>query len=465
MSDAAALSAKIQKFGVLGGSVIPDSLALIQAPAKKDPEPKGLTRSELVELLNEQVQYLEVSTKAVGDLAHELAKLKKVNLTFQDAHKKILAIGLPREPLELHKMSEHELRDEVMKYEGDQEIEGLTERLVPTPPPMGRPSKNLSASEIMDIHDFMAETLAKIIRDFSSLTQEIRHKISHKGVEVTAELLVSVAVEKRFDVRSEDVELSLIQHEAILQNEQRFQEASQGLSAMLQALLSYGKPRLDKEKFAVLLGEMATQGVEAKTFMKQMALEYSNQQISVAQAYEKFQIFANDAKELSDVLSPMEMKACYEGYKHHEDIADAWERSGQEMQITLQMMMSGTLDPNQLPQPSKKLKKLKTHDVINMQEYMVEQLKSIVGEIVQAVDSGCDHLKDELAIPLIQGLASAAVEKQYGISAEEMTMAGFVNRATLCTNERFLKATTEQQQILMQIPRICQDGAKGCCIM
>lgn len=459
MPEAAALSAKLQKFGVLGGSVIPDSFALIQEPVKK-----GLSRAELIDLLNEQIQHQEISTKAVGDLAHTLSQQKKANLSFQDAYKKILELGLSKDPFEVHNVTESDVREEIIKYE-DAEIERLAERLIPAPPPMGRPPKNLSSEEVLNIHDFMAEQLGKIIRDFSSLSQEYRHKISQKGVEVTAELLVSVSVEKKFDVRSEDVESSLINHEEKLHNDQRFQQASQSLSAMMQALLAYAKPRLNKESFATLLEEMSVQGAEAKAFMKQLSLEYTGREISVTQAYERFNDFANNAKPMSEMLSPMEIRACYDAYKEHQDVQDAWERSGQEVQTTVQMMMTGTMNPSQLPAPTKKMKKLKAHDITSMQEFMVENLKSIVAEISQAVDSGCEPLKDELAVPLIQGLASAAVEKKYGINAEEMTMVGFQNAASLSTNERFLKATMEQQQILMQIPKICREGAKGCCVM
>jgi len=464
-APAAALSAKLQKFGVLGGCVIPDSMALIHQRAAE--AEVRMSRSKLIELLTEEVKFLEMSTKAVGDLAHTLAQQqqKKSNMTFQDAQKKIAELGFPKEPFELQQMTENDVREEIMRFPDDEEIQGLAERLIPTPPSMGRPPKNLSAETVIQIHDFMAEQLAKIIRDFSSMSQEYRHKISQKGVEISAELLVSVAVEKKFDARSEDVESSLINHEEQLQNDPRFQQSSQALSTMMQTLLACGKPRLDKDGFVKLLEEMSVQAVEAKAFMRQLFLEFSEQDIAIMEAYERFREFADNAKPTSASLSPMEIRGCYDTYREHQEVADAWERSGQETQTTAQMMMTGTMHPSQLPAPSKRLKKIKWNEIVDMQEHMVEQLKNVVGKITEAVDAGCGQLKDELAIPLVQGLASAAVEKRYGIDAEEMTMAGFMHSAMLSTNERFTKASMEQQQVLMQLPALCQDGAKGCSIM
>jgi len=470
----AALSDRLKKFGVLGSAIIPDSLSILHEEQSRCPvaDPNAMSREELARLLEEQIKYTDDSTKAIGDLAHSLATQKGKVLTFVEAHKKILELGLSQEPLEALGITEKILNNEFAKYAGDEEIETLAAHLIPKPPPTNRPPKQLTANEVMDVHDYMAEQLSKIIRDLSSLSQDIRHKLSQRTIEIVAELMVSIAVEKKFDVRSEDVELSLIECQDQLGEEHRFQNASQQLQQMMTTLLAFGKPKLSKDKFEVVLNEMSQQTADAKKFMKNLYNEYEAGNVNIVQAYEKFVTFADnsESKMQTEPLMPIELRSCYDAYKNSPEIQDAWERSGQETQIAVQMMMmsGGNMPPGKMPTPSKKLKKLKINDIIQMQELMVEDLKKILVDIGQSVDNGLpgsEKWRDDLAIPLIQGLASASVEKRFSVNAEEMTLAGFLNAAVLSTNEKFLRATMEQQQILSQVPKICKDGGKGCGVM
>merc|ERR1712039_764789 len=97
----------------------------------------------------------------------------------------------------------------------------------------------------------------------------------------------------------------------------------------------------------------------------------------------------------------------------------------------MQAMMVGT-SPSRSSSSStpvdSKGKKLKSSEVVEMQELMVDELKRTVEAVSVAIRIGRGGpWKAELAVQMVQALGSAAVERRYGVSAEEMTCAGFQN--------------------------------------
>jgi len=140
----------------------------------------------------------------------------------------------------------------------------------------------------------------------------------------------------------------------------------------------------------------------------------------------------------------------------------------------MQMAASGSMrDPSQMIMPksgSKKLQKMQTKEIVEMQEMMVEELKTVIDSVKEAVSApeGQGVFKEPLLIPMVQALASCGVEKKYQITAEEMAVAGFMKAQELSVNEKFLRATMTQQQLLGTLAQVCAQGgeeAKGCSIM
>ena len=96
-----------------------------------------------------------------------------------------------------------------------------------------------------------------------------------------------------------------------------------------------------------------------------------------------------------------------------------------------------------------------------MLELMVDVLKRTTDALTSALRNGVatPSWRAEVAIQMTQAFASAAVERRYGASAEEMAFAGFQHAAALQKNARFVWATEKQQEILMSIAKLCsQDG-------
>jgi hypothetical protein len=67
--------------------------------------------------------------------------------------------------------------------------------------------------------------------------------MSPKMAETTAELQVSIAVEKKYKVCSDDVESSLMEHEEELQQKQEFIQHSTILTNLMGRMTSACKPR------------------------------------------------------------------------------------------------------------------------------------------------------------------------------------------------------------------------------
>jgi hypothetical protein len=94
----------------------------------------------------------------------------------------------------------------------------------------------------------------------------------------------------------------------------------------------------------------------------------------------------------------------------------------------MQMAASGAMGPSgpgpQLPAKlEKKLSKMKTSEIIEMQELMCGKLVEFRESLVEAQKAG-KGFKDQLLIPFCQAMSSASVEKKYFINAEEMAMSG-----------------------------------------
>merc|ERR1719401_2828735 len=242
----------------------------------------------------------------------------------------------------------------------------------------------------------------------------------------------------------------------------------------MQHLISAAQPRVKKPDFVRLLRHMGDSTKKAKDFAKNLYEEYRTKACTMAEAYKRFDEFSEQAvqsvggEDLPD-LNPMELQLCYDEYREDEEVRQVWEESGVETNIQMQTMFAPHLNGNSrsTQSPSSKAeagkgKKLKASEIAEMQELMVDEMKRMTDQAMRAVmeEPGKPKWKAEVTIQMVQSLASAAVERRYGVSAEEMTLGGFQHAATLQKNERFAKASEKQQDILRMLARLCgQDSA------
>jgi len=535
MTDAALLSEKIHRFGVLGAGIIPDSLAALKvaeaqrhareaaaelaargaaeasadagaappaalvasegrrpagpptalAPPPRAPPPRSsngeLTREEVMWILEDTARVQGVVQREVSALARELAKertgdggkkkKKAPSLSFLSAHEKVQELGLPREPLEDYGLTESAFQRLLLQYEEDEEVMTCAQKLL-HPVGKGDPerAKGITVGKIVEIHRFMVTEMQKTLDEFLRLDRETRRGFSGKECETTAELLVSLAVEQHLSVRCEDVEQAVIRFEEQLQGHADFTRCTEQLATMMQHLIGAAQPRVGKDEFLVLLREMGDSTKKAKVFAKKLYEDYRGKLCSIVDAYARFDAFTEetsktvtaDGVELPDLCS-MDVQLLYQEYRDDEDVRAAWEKAGVESNMLMLSMMSGSpgAASSSLVPPAaeeRKGKKLKSSEIIEMQELMVDELKRTVETATDALRKSNGHApwKAEVAIQMVQALASAAVERRYGATAEEMTVAGFQHAQQLQKNERFARATEKQQEILMSIAKLCQ---------
>mmetsp|Transcript_106333 Transcript_106333/g.204541 ORF Transcript_106333/g.204541 Transcript_106333/m.204541 type:complete len:525 (-) Transcript_106333:69-1643(-) len=522
MAEVAALSEKFRKFGVLGAGVIPDSLATVRlaesldreraqeagtvgappasaaegqsealatasAHAASTSEAQGsgsavsswklgpgetLSRQQILEILSETARVQGIVQQEISVLARELAtskngKKKRKPLSFVDGHKKIQELGLPKEPLEEHGLTETAFQKLLLQYEEDEEVMTCAQKLL-HPAGKGDPdrARRITMDRIIEIHQFMVTEMQKVLQEFLQLPQDVRRTFTGKGCETTAELLVSVAVEQQLLVRCEDVEQAVIMYEDALGGNPEFTRCTEQLASMMQHLIGSCQPRLAKTEFLRVLVHLGECTKKAKAFAKSLYEDYRAKRCGVEQAYRRFEVFNEEAAQSADAdlpdLSSVEMQLCFEEYRSDSEVKQAWEKSGAETNVLMQnMMINGSREPLEASSSSRGMKKKKASEVVEMQELMVDELKRVSEATATALRNGAAKQgpwKAELAVQMVQALASAAVERRYGVSAEEMTLMGFQQATSLQKSERFVRATEKQQEILMTIPQLCQSN-------
>lgn len=507
MSAAQVCSAKVKKYGVLGAGLVSDPLAQIKLaqsntgqvtesypgsgyPVVHGPgssngiitAPGDLTRRQVLDLLMETTRVQAEIQQKISMLARKLAKekgdkKKKKQFSFIEAHDRLLELGLPQEPLERHNISEEDFQRQVTRFtnENDEEVMKYAEHMLR---PAGKGDRNkvegITKEKIIDIHRFMEKEMLQVLNQFKALPQEERRNFTGKACETTAELLVSIAVERQFAIHCEDVEQAVLLHEKALQDNHEFTQCTEHLAGMMAHLIGAAKPRVTQEQFVKILEQLAVSTKSAKVFAKQLADDYRSKQCNIVEAYQRFKEFAESAGQaeaecsengepMADQLSAVEMRVLYSEYADDERVQAAWVDSSSEGRTLMEALASGVQDPSILPQtkapesPSGgKSKKLKPSEIVEMQELMVDELKRLTEAVVLSrQDASGQDFNEGFLMHMIQTLASSAVERRYGVSAEEMTLAGFQQKAVLEQNERFKRATDKQKQIMMHLPRIC----------
>ncbi|CAD7928104.1 unnamed protein product [Amoebophrya sp. A25] len=447
-----------------------------------------LNRETLMKLLTALETY-KTPAREVARLGSRLVAEGKLpaQVTFQAAYNKIEELNLPRDPFEMFGQTEARFQEVLARFHTDEEICIKAERVMRTmQEPIfqdnvtKRKRKDLTLSQVLQVHETMIDTLKSTCKEFSQLPKKVRHQYTAKQCETTSELLVAIAVERKFGARSDDVEAGLVKYEVELHEKPEFQHLSQQLTILMSQLTAYARPRLNSEQFRCYLLELGKQHRRMKDGSKELHEAYLRSKLSFLEAYRRFEVITIEVSECAmqfESLNPQEMREHYELYRDdHDDMRKLWDESEQELQTLMAMAAMGStmgrdqvprFDPRNGSKRCQRVQKMKIQDVVVMQESLAQELQTLVSAFSQALrdTAGVVQWKDSLVIGLLQGFASLAVEKKYHVTADEMALAGFVHAATLSGNDRFMQATMQQQQLLMSVPALIQNPDQGCSIM
>lgn len=461
-----------------------DAIVKFEVPKPRMRKKTGLNKEEIVDLLNALDRHTP-ATRDIAKLAQKIVQDGAKRMDFLAASKKVKELNLPIDPFEQYNLSEARFQETLMKFQEDEEVMMLAEKVLPKMhnPPAGDGSmsrKDLSLDDVIAVHDTMVTTLSHVLQEFQSLTKSVRHTFSPKQCETTAELLVSIAVERKYGFVSDDVERALAMYEQQLSQRPEFAQASNILTGIMAQLAGSAKPRFDKEEFLNYLEELSDQAQCVKETVAKLHDAMNKGKLTMLESYKIFEDLTTQTQDNAirvESLNPQELREHHDLFGDDEKVQTAWETSGAEVQMLMQLAasgvpptmgsMRGSSSGKSQQAFNKKVEKLKVNDIIEMQELMVAELKrqsEIFADAVKNSD-GSVQFRDQLAIGLIQALASLGVEKKYHISAEEMAMVGFVHAQSLSSNERFLQSTMAQQQILMGVHQMLQNGGNECSIM
>jgi len=215
---------------------------------RKEQADARLPRAELLTLLQEMAHCQSMLQEKVSALAEKLISAEKdagPSVTnFLEGHRHVLQLGLPKDPLEGRGIGDEAFQQMLREHEEDEEVNEAARKMLIPPASKGCPdrAKDISTDRIVEIHQHMVGDLQKILDDVQGIPKEQRASWTKKDVEATAELLVSMAVLRNFDIRSEDVEQAVAMREEELQGNYEFASCSEVLGTMMQDLAILSRP-------------------------------------------------------------------------------------------------------------------------------------------------------------------------------------------------------------------------------
>lgn len=210
------------------------------------PEATGsrLPRDQVLTMLAEASEVQTIAQEKISSLARKVATDSQPNLSFLEAHQKVLVLDLPKDPMEAHGLSEADLPQLFADYEDDEAVMIAAGQLLS--PSFSRSDPDAAAKitldRIIEIHQLMETRMKSVLEEFEQLPAALRDVIPRKVRENTAELLVSTAVESKFGIRCEDIEMAVVMHEEELKEEAEFARCTEELASLVQSLTGVKQP-------------------------------------------------------------------------------------------------------------------------------------------------------------------------------------------------------------------------------
>jgi hypothetical protein len=470
---------KIERYGVTGA--YDPQLTLRAAEAKTQEETRAATgsstekaadsapktKTELIALLQEVGRDQSMVQRTSLDLIRKLGSQEKQTLS--GVLDEVRKLDLPQPVLEQRGIKEAEMHALLEPYSSDEEVMkamaecdsksglGSMERV-----------KTIKFKVLVDIHEFMALKLRKVVEEVQQLPEVDKGGLTPRLMEVAAEVVVGIQVEKRFKIKNEDIELAIEVNEERLANHDRFRKVQEELQELMEGMMNSIKPaekhQEEREEFLGKLQRVAKIQRGTKQFMENARRDLEAGTATYQETYLKL-VELTDQFPGNDVdLIELRMKYDMNYKGTNAEIDKAWNDNRLDFQSFMTSLMFSQGNPNGplFPPPPVPPSTLTADALVEMQEEMLSALKRHIERILEVPERS--EWKPDLALALIQGLASADFEGKTGTTAEDMTIASFACMRELQSNQRFIQASMEQQQILQSIPEILHK-ADGKCVV
>mmetsp|Transcript_24644 Transcript_24644/g.36747 ORF Transcript_24644/g.36747 Transcript_24644/m.36747 type:complete len:272 (-) Transcript_24644:513-1328(-) len=266
---------------------------------------------------------------------------------------------------------------------------------------------------------------------------------------------------------------------------------------MMQHLIAATNPLpMDKEQFLKLLQTLGGCTQKAKTFTKSLLEEYRSKTSTIDQCYQKFTDFleesnksAGEAEGFPEV-GQVEMLVLFDEFGSDPEVKKLWEESGCGFPGGTGPMggagggvagalpgpagaaaggmgrglpalgnggMGATNSEEQKVVVSKNKKPLKAAEVVDMQEYLVDEMRRICEALAASAKPG-KPMSGEVAMQMVQAFAIGAVEKKFNITPNDFVAASMTHAAAAQRSERLMRASERQHEAMMQLARACGEG-------
>merc|ERR1719421_2306728 len=401
------------------------------------------------------------------DLIRKLGSQEKQTLS--GVLDEVRKLDLPQPVLEQRGIKEAEMHALLEPYSSDEEVMkamaecdsksglGSMERV-----------KTIKFKVLVDIHEFMSLKLRKVVEEVQQLPEVDKGGLTPRLMEVAAEVVVGIQVEKRFKIKNEDIELAIEVNEERLANHDRFRKVQEELQELMEGMMNSIKPaekhQEEREEFLSKLKRVSMIQRGTKQFMETARRELQNGTATYHETYLKL-VELTDKFPGNDV-DLIELRLKYDmNYKGtNAEIDQAWNENRLDFQSFMTSLMFSQGNPSGplFPPPPVPPSTLSADALVEMQEGMLAKLKQHIERILEVPERS--EWKPDLALALIQGLASADFEATTGTTAEDMTIASFDRMRELQSNQRFIQASMEQQQILQSIPEILHKTDGKCAV-
>jgi hypothetical protein len=200
-------SSNLTKFALVAGAAAAAAAVFAylysreSKPARKSVSADEVTREELLEILAEiQVAHdkMKLVTKQLS------SEILSSNLNFEQTYRKVLATQ-PVDPLDKYGLSMVDFDRLLEREQHDPTVRAALAKLMAAPEAESLASaKDLSVSQIFDIHRFILAELQAVISEVQTLRPGAKY--DSKTVMIAAQAIVGARVEGKFGATGDDVE-------------------------------------------------------------------------------------------------------------------------------------------------------------------------------------------------------------------------------------------------------------------
>eukprot|EP00746_Dinoflagellata_sp_MGD_P107024 gnl/MRDRNA2_/MRDRNA2_44955_c0_seq1.p1 gnl/MRDRNA2_/MRDRNA2_44955_c0~~gnl/MRDRNA2_/MRDRNA2_44955_c0_seq1.p1 ORF type:complete len:249 (+),score=76.40 gnl/MRDRNA2_/MRDRNA2_44955_c0_seq1:51-797(+) len=201
---------------------LPEDVLADADDGKKKRSIEEITEEETCIALQEILNKQEVVKEQLKAITAELLQGTASSMTFETVYEKVAAAP-EQDPLDSLGLDMQLFDQMVDKYSSSDKVRELVMKIMGAPSPSAPGSvmaRNLSVSNIIDMHKYMAEELTKLTNYFLQLSS--KDSYDRKAVATTAQVLIAAKVEQKFGCSAEDIENCVLAHHASLSTNQEF---------------------------------------------------------------------------------------------------------------------------------------------------------------------------------------------------------------------------------------------------